>query len=310
MKKYLIALIGLTLASCQTLPQVAQQTPQHGFSRLATQDWFQQLSPELQVYYAPARGKTGLKLLNTLSQLSQQAQVLDYGDATAFLYQVAENIPQGKYSAVRAAYTNILIIGDGPSGHKYKEQGDANGDGKKGDAINCEHTWPQSFFNKQGAMRSDLHHLFPTLSTPNSQRGQHAFGMAHSGQITYATQSGSRLASVGNGRSIFEPDNLQKGNTARAIMYFYLRYHTENIRSNDYRSDFFIPRLTMFKTWIDQDPVDAYESKRNHSIAQKQGNRNPFIDIPQLIDLIGIETFTRLESNLTGDLSPSQTLAY
>lgn len=295
MKKYMLALSFLCLNSCQI-----NLVPQQGVGLKAFQtqnDWYQDLSPELQAYYAPAQGKTGLDLFEALATQSNQAQVLDYGDAMAFLYQVAERVPQGKSSLLRAAYSNILITGDGPSGHKYQEEGDANRDGKKGDAINCEHTWPQSFFNKQGAMRSDLHHLFPTLSTPNSKRGNNPFGEASQGHITYATQSGSKLASLNNGTAVFEPDNTQKGNTARAILYFYLRYHQQNIRSADYRADFFIPRLDLFKAWSLQDPVDAHELRRHQLIAQRQGNRNPFIDIPNLIDLIGIDTLTQLEAH-------------
>lgn len=34
--------------------------------------------------------------------------------------------------------------------------------------------------------------------------------------------------------------------------------------------------------WNDEDPVSDLERQRNNVIEQAQGNRNPFIDFPQL----------------------------
>lgn len=289
----------LALSACAPLPPLPTNTAYPLYRQQAQPaDWYARLSPELQAYYAPARGKQGLELLWALQQRVSQAEVLDYGEAMAYLYTVAESVPQGKENAVRAAYSNVLISGDGPSGHKYQERGDANGDGKKGDAINCEHTWPQAFFGKQGAMRSDLHHLFPTLSTPNSQRGSLPLGLASEGRISYATASGSYLVSRAHQQPVFEPYDGQKGNSARALLYFYLRYHDQAIRQGDYQAaDFFVARLAQFRHWDQLDPVDAREQVRQEHIFRRQGNRNPFIDIPGLIDAIGLETFAQLEQS-------------
>jgi endonuclease I len=285
------------LMACQAGPISGLPPVQPQLQAQARQsNWYQRLSPELQRYYAPAQGKQGQALLQALHQLVNQAQVLDYGTATAYLYTVADRVQQGQTTFVRDAYSNLLIAGDGPSGHKYKEIGDANGDGKKGDSINCEHTWPQSFFDKQGAMRTDMHHLFPTLSTPNSQRGSHPFGLANEGKVTYATHSGSRLVQRPDRRYVFEPHAGQKGNSARALLYFFLRYHAQPITQNDYPgADFFSARLPLFQSWMQQDPVDTQEQQRHQLIAQRQGNRNPFIDIPGLLELIGPETLQQIE---------------
>lgn len=298
---YLCLAASLLLAACKSLspPPVSGSGGPVRFSR-QTADWYAALSPELQRYYAPAQGKQGRELFLALSQIVNQAEVLDYLDATAFLYTVAEHIQRGKTSYVRAVYSDILVAGDGPSGHKYKEDGDANGDGKKGDAINCEHTWPQSFFNKTGAMRTDLHHLYPTLSTPNSQRGSLPFGLASEGRISYSTASGSHLVSRPNRPPVFEPNRSQKGNTARALLYFYLRYHAQSIRNGEYQAqDFLLERLPQFQAWNQQDPVDLQEQSRNQLIAQRQGNRNPFVDIPGLLELIGLDTLRQLEAQYT-----------
>lgn len=303
--KHLTGLLGkvlllASLGACQSSAlhgPVLQRGLQAGPVDVRAQaDWYQQLAPELQAYYAPAQGLHGVALFERLSEIVQRAESLDYLTATSFLYTVADQVQQGKESAVHAAYSNILVRGDGPSGHKYKEEGDANGDGKRGDSINCEHTWPQSFFDKTGPMRTDLHHLFPTLSTPNSQRGQHAFGLAKEGKVVYQLNSGAKLIALAGPYSVFEPPDIQKGNTSRALLYFYLRYHKASIREGDYQGQYFlIDRLPMFQSWLKQDPVDTNERLRHEKIARRQGNRNPFIDIPDLFELIGPETFATSE---------------
>ncbi len=299
-----LIVLSLLLSACAPagmLPTAGNFTPQTQIrQQAAANNWYQRLSPELQRYYAGAQGKQGQELFSALSQIINQAQVLDYGSATTFLYTVADRVQKGNVSYVYDGYSNLLIAGDGPSGHKYKEVGDANGDGKKGDAINCEHTWPQSFFNKEGAMRSDLHHLFSTLSTPNSQRGSLPLGMASEGKIAYSTTSGSRMITRPNRTPVFEVGNNQKGNSARAMLYFYLRYHADSIRNGEYQTaDFFLNRLSQFQAWNQLDPIDAQEQTRHQLIAQRQGNRNPFIDIPDLINLIGLETFQQVERRLS-----------
>ena len=44
--------------------------------------------------------------------------------------------------------------------------------------------------------------------------------------------------------------------------------------------------VEMLILWHNQDPVDYYEIYRNEQIQQIQGNYNPFIDNPWLVDFI------------------------
>lgn len=140
--------------------------------------------------------------------------------------------------------------------------------------VNCEHTWPQSKFSRRFGkemQKSDLHHLYPTDSRANSIRGNYEFGNVDDhGSITNCEASNSESP----GR--FEPPNEHKGNVARAVFYFSVRYKME-IGAQQERT---------LREWNRLDPIDAEERERNDGIYAVQGNRNPFIDFPHMADNI------------------------
>jgi endonuclease I len=140
--------------------------------------------------------------------------------------------------------------------------------------INCEHTWPQSKFTtkfSRGMQRGDLHHLYPTDSKANSKRGNHDFGFVKNGKAPTQNCGASQFAN-----NTYEPPAEHRGNVARAMFYFSVRYQIQ-INSKMEKA---------LKLWHEQDPVDAEEMKRNDHIFTVQNNRNPFIDYPHLVDLI------------------------
>ncbi|MBC7474183.1 MAG: endonuclease, partial [Candidatus Sericytochromatia bacterium] len=200
---------------------------------------------------------------------------------------------------------------------KYKESGDSNNDGVANDFINCEHTWPQSFFNKSMPMVGDLHHLQSTMSVPNNRRSHFPFGEIAQGSVIYSTSGGSKLGvtqkpgkaklTLADAKKIFalpkeqsdkildeqsyptfEPMDAQKGNTARCLLYFYLRYYDQNVRQGTFdKNNFWVSKVPTFIKWNEQlDPVNDIDRKRNDLVFKKQGNRNPFIDIPNLTSII------------------------
>jgi hypothetical protein len=80
--------------------------------------------------------------------------------------------------------------------------------GANANSFNCEHTFPQGFFNQNLPMRSDIHHLFSTDVNANSQRGNLPFGVVSNPSWQ---QGGSKKNST-----TFEPRDVQKGATARS----------------------------------------------------------------------------------------------
>ncbi|WP_052590568.1 endonuclease I family protein [Halobacteriovorax marinus] len=142
--------------------------------------------------------------------------------------------------------------------------------------LNCEHTWPQSKFTRtqSGHQKSDLHHLFPTDSKANSTRGNHDFGEVRNGKDPAPNCDESQVSSSGN--RVFQPAVNHRGNVARAMMYFAIRYNGK-IKADTER---------IFRKWHQEDPVDAAEIARNNGVYDVQKNRNPFIDYPELVDFI------------------------
>lgn len=156
--------------------------------------------------------------------------------------------------------------------------------------FNCEHVVPQSWFEHREPMRGDLHHLFTCEPKCNAKRGN----------IPYAELSDRRTRVAGCGRvrgdTGFEPF-AGKGPVARATLYFLLRYPgIVGDRPVELQPD----ALATLISWHGVNPVTAYEQHRNAAIFGAQGNRNPFIDFPDLA--------ARLDPSLvfTAPLPPSR----
>jgi endonuclease I len=160
------------------------------------------------------------------------------------------------------------------------------------DYMNTEHTWPQGFFNSSDPMVSDIHHLFPTDADANNERGNYPFGnvnnraTARCNDMDLGTQNGT-CTNQGSGTwsylegGIYEVRDVQKGNTARAMMYFFTRY------PSNYGNFYTAAQEAVFKQWHTADPPNAKEVARNNGVQAAQGNRNPYVDHPDFIDRIG-----------------------
>lgn len=149
--------------------------------------------------------------------------------------------------------------------------------------FNTEHTLPQSFFNSADPMVSDLFHLFPTDATPNSARSNYDFGLPIS-NITYNV-GGSKLGKDFENETVFEPRDVHKGNVARSLFYFCVKY------TNNLGGYMGTKQEGILRQWNVFDTVDARERLRNTRIKSFQNVYNPFIDHPELVDRIK-STFT------------------
>lgn len=174
--------------------------------------------------------------------------------------------------------------------------------------VNREHVWPQSLsgglFGTTGG-GADLHHVRPCNGKLNNVRSNKAYADLSSSQITatYYTTANSYsnynyvskyvsekdIKSNYDGEltgyassSCFEPTDDYKGDIARIFAYLIVHYPSlENLLNN-----VLIGGTKTLVAWNKLDSVDSYEIQRNNVAYDYQGNRNPFIDAPGLIDEI------------------------
>lgn len=144
--------------------------------------------------------------------------------------------------------------------------------------LNTEHTWPQSRFSSSfpdEVQKSDLHHLFPSDTEMNAKRGNFKFAELAEGQVIPIKCETSRLANTPIGFR-FEPPREHRGNVARALFYFAVRYrmHIDNDEE------------IYLRKWHQEDPVDQAEIAHHEMIFKLQGNRNPFIDKQDLVNQV------------------------
>lgn len=149
--------------------------------------------------------------------------------------------------------------------------------------MNAEHTWPQSKGARSEPFRGDIHHLFPTDSRANSTRSSHIFGEVEGRAVREEDCTASQVGKVINPRTgettgthAYQPPAEHRGNVARALFYAAVSYgyHITDIEEH------------YLKKWNREDPVDTNEIVRNDEIQEAQGNRNPFIDFPEMADRV------------------------
>lgn len=217
--------------------------------------------------WAGAANLWGDDLVDELASVVDGQTVFTYSGAREHMFGEYDNVD----GSVQCVYTATWVQTSGIP--------DPN-------TMNCEHTWPQSM-GAEGDARSDMHHLYPTLSGPNSTRGNLPFGDV---ATVNWSQGGSLQGTDANGVSVFEPRDPHKGDCARSMFYFALRY--------DNPSDFLNYQEATLRAWSEADTVSRKERDRNDAIDALQHNRNPFVDHPGWLRRI---------ASLAGDADPPAT---
>ncbi|NPV02436.1 MAG: hypothetical protein HPY53_13765 [Brevinematales bacterium] len=161
----------------------------------------------------------------------------------------------------------------------------------EGSCYNREHSWPKSWFNDLTPMYSDLFHLYPTDGYVNGKRSNYAFGEV--GSTSWTSLNGSKLGICnwpGFSGTAFEPIDEYKGDFARSYFYMCVCYYGEDsgwsASDMTYHATLLPWAEAMLRTWSAQDPVSQKEIDRNDAVYAIQGNRNPFIDHPEWVQLI------------------------
>lgn len=236
-------------------------------------------------YYDAAVGLKGSALKSALHSIIKTHKTIGYKS----LY--------GCYSETDAKPNNKVwdIYSDVPGGkppYEFDFGSDECGNYKyEGDCYNKEHTVPKSWFNDASPMYSDLMHVLPTDGKVNGMRGNYAYGEVSN--PTWTSLNGSKVGKntvSGNSSTVFEPIDEYKGDIARIYFYMSVCYSDKNMgqEGNSMFSGSNIKdwALKMLLRWNEQDPVSQKEINRNNAVYGLQENRNPFVDYPQLVDLV------------------------
>lgn len=218
-------------------------------------------------YYDSITNQNQQALLLALRNLISTNTYSSYSGAKVFLFQDLDN----ENGTVRCIYT----------GKTYNISSSYSGQTNP----NTEHSYAQSWFStpESSIKKADLHHLFVSDMQVNSARSNYPFGVVATPAIADVYYPDTPWQSYrGNDfwqHRVFEPANQSKGDIARALMYFYVRYNDSLTQSG-------VSMLPVLRTWHQADPPSAAEIARNTAIYGFQGNRNPFVDHPEYVERI------------------------
>jgi len=163
----------------------------------------------------------------------------------------------------------------------------------EGDCYNREHLIPQSVYGQGLPMRTDIHQVVPTDGKVNGQRSNFPFGEVNN--PSWTSTNGSKVgnnSTTGYSGSAFEPIDEFKGDIARAVLYFAVRYEGQvgswSFPMFDGSNDkvFTDWALDMLLQWHANDPVSQREIDRNNAAYTYQNNANPFVNHPEYAQLI------------------------
>ena len=163
---------------------------------------------------------------------------------------------------------------------------------------------------------TDFHNLLAANNSGNTSRGNKNFGTANKSDSTYQNPTMDPTNTYHLDYSFdsknFEPSDYDKGRLSRAIFYMGVMYSQNEASAGAYQTlnivedyveysdgncQYAIGNLSTLINWNNSFTVDYLEYQHNESVYSheivkddettiKQGNRNPFVDYPGLVDYV------------------------
>lgn len=228
------------------------------------------------------------ELLAALRNLmsSTHSALTSYNDCRDWAYYTDCENEAGKNIATESEKTVLLLYTSYTA-----TRGQWNG-------WNREHVWPQSHGGNDDGLKvgdelggADLHHVRPSDAGVNSSRGNKPYGESGENPTEkYGTNPAKDCLGGTFNTTYFEPLDNVKGDVARIVLYVWVRWGAE--WGAEDANDPFNSVTEVFESvdrlleWCALDPVDTWEMGRNDVVESIQGNRNVFIDYPELAWLI------------------------
>ena len=173
----------------------------------------------------------------------------------------------------------------------YSEQGraklDFQGSGSSVGKWNREHTFPRSLAGYFSIEEDDIADGINVFWQTKADSLRHGNSDAHALRAVDGSENSSR----GNqhyGEYNGPSGNLGsfKGDVARSVLFMQLRYNGLTVVNGFPDVNGQLGDLATLLQWHNQDPPDDFEMNRNNVIYNWQFNRNPLIDMPELVDYI------------------------
>ena len=172
----------------------------------------------------------------------------------------------------------------------------------EGECYNREHMLPKSWWGysqeneANDPMYTDLHHIISVDAMANEMRSAWVYDEVTNAAWTNNLGSKKGSSATWSGETAFEPVDEYKGDVARVYFYMLTCYmdkdFTQGGKGYRYFSysngvcDFQSKSLALMLKWHRQDPVSDKEVTRNAKVADLQGNENPFVVEPNLVEYI------------------------
>jgi endonuclease I len=234
-------------------------------------------------YYNTAIGKKKAELKNALHLKIKVATVLGYGGGSGKTWSgFAKTDVRPEDGSVWDMYSNKHRLFNGVLSV---------------DSMNIEHSFPKSWWGgTETQAYKDLHHLNPSDGSANLRKSSYPMAVIND-LVTFdngvikvgkSTIRGALIAA-------WEPNNEYKGDFARAYMYMVTAYEdyaslwqgdSETQLDNNTYPVFEKWTTDLLLNWSRQDPVSQKEINRNNEVYKIQGNRNPYIDYPQMSEYV------------------------
>lgn len=251
-------------------------------------------------YYDAIDGKQDSVLKSTLSQIVRGGIRYEYGTNQ---YHSTSNPPEwgkgdlkayGTWQALPFTDQKPQIRGGVWDMYSNCVRYYPNKLGESGCSLNIEHCLPKSWWGGTvNEAYKDLYNLNPSDQRANGQKSNYAPGHVQKGD---KFDNGSfRMDSKNKsqyGYICWEPAEEYRGDFARtyffvATAYEYLDWtaYKEYISADSYLM-FSDKIIEVLLDWHRADPVSDKEICRADNISTIQGNRNPFIDYPELVEYI------------------------
>ena len=262
-------------------------------------------------------GKNGAELKTELHNLLKNHTRLPYGSRD--------------YNQIACTWTVFKKSDVRPNGKEWDMYSNnsynfSNGAGAtKG--MNIEHSVPKSWwgdaydetatpltrFKYDGSY--DLHHLTPSDAAANTAKSNYPLGEVDSPLFDNGVTKVGTGQANGRATNLFEPADEYKGDFARMYLYFVTCYQDYSWKSsalsmfaqNSYPTLNAYGQSLLLK-WHRQDPVSQKEIDRNNAVYSFQGNRNPFIDYPNMVEYIWGDS-TNYEFSFSGQSTSAPSIS-